>query len=296
MELKSLRYFVAVAEAGILASSALQLNMAQPPLSVQIRNLEQRIGVALFRRTARGMSLTDAGSALLVHARESLSLAREGVAAARAVAAGRRGQITIGYMFALGYDLLPKLLPELRRRAPDLELRFVEMSARNALPLVLDHAVNLALCMPAIQHEDIHTEVVASPPWRLAVHSTSPLAALRSVPISRLQGEPLISLPTGPGGAESSAVQALLRRHRVTMPVAHRVETVHAALALVLAGEGLAILPACVAAMSPARVVLRPLQRVQDSLDVAACWRRDAPRQPLQEALAAVRHCYGRTD
>ncbi len=287
-DLKSLRYFVAVADAESIGKAAARLNMAQPPLSVQIKGLEARVGVALFERTARGMRLTDAGSALLVRAREALALAEEGVAAARAVAAGRRGRLTVGYMFALGHRLLPSLVPALRQGLPEVELQFVEMSARNSVPLLLEHKVNVAVCMPAVQHDEIETTQVGSQRLRIAVPAASPLAALRSVPLASLQGQLLIGLPPGHGGPESSIVAALLRRHRVTMPVAHRVETVHAALLLVLVGEGVAIVPDCVAGICPRGVVLKPLRQVADSLAVALCWRRDAALPALPTIEAAV--------
>lgn len=291
MELKSLRYFVAVAEAESLGKAAQQLNMAQPPLSVQIRNLERRIGAELFVRTPRGMQLTDAGNALLVRAREALALAHEGVEAARAVAAGRRGRLTIGYMFALGYALLPKLVPMLRRTMPGVELQFVEMSARTHEALILEHRVNIAVCMPPVVHEDVRSVSVGTQSMRLAVLQSSPLAAMRSVPVSRLAGERLIGLPPGQGGPETSIVSALLRRHRVAPQWSHRVETVHAALALVLAGEGVALVPGCVAPLVPRQVLLKPLQRVREQLEVAVCWRRDAVLPSAEAIVAATRDC-----
>jgi DNA-binding transcriptional LysR family regulator len=259
---------------------------------VQIRNFETRIGVALFERTSRGMQLTEAGQALLVRAREALTLAQDGVEAARGVAAGRRGRLTIGYMFALGYAMLPRLVPALRRALPEVELQFVEMSARVHEPWLLEHRVNVALCMPPVRHDEIETELVGAYPLRVAVPASSPLAALRSVPVSRLEGERLIGLPAGPGGPESSIVSAVLRRHQVHVQLAHRVETVHAALALVLAGEGVAILPGCVAPLCPKAVVLRPLLRVPDRLDVAVCWRREAKLSAGAAVVAAARECF----
>jgi DNA-binding transcriptional LysR family regulator len=87
--------------------------------------------------------------------------------------------------------------------------------------------------------------------------------------------------------ADTSLVASLLRRHQVSMQVVERVETVHAAMALVLAGEGLAIVPACAAAGAPTGVVLRPLQDAPESFDVAACWRRDLA-SPLVDPFVAV--------
>jgi len=106
IDLKSLRYFVAVAEARSVGKAAERLRMAQPPLSVQIRKLEAEVGAPLFRRGTRGMDLTEAGQALLVRAGEALALAADGVEAARAVAAGSRGRISVGYMFVTARTLI----------------------------------------------------------------------------------------------------------------------------------------------------------------------------------------------
>jgi len=107
MDLRRLRYFVAVAEERSVGRAAVRLRMAQPPLSVQIRKLESEVGTPLFRRGTRGMELTAAGHALLSRAREALALTAEGFEAARAVAAGRRGRLSVGYMFALAHAVLP---------------------------------------------------------------------------------------------------------------------------------------------------------------------------------------------
>ena len=115
---RRLRYFVAVAEARSVGKAAERLRMAQPPLSVQIRKLEAEIGTPLFRRGTRGMDLTEAGQALLARAGEALALAADGAEAARAVASGRRGRVSVGYMFVLANAVLPRLIPELRRVRP----------------------------------------------------------------------------------------------------------------------------------------------------------------------------------
>src|ERR1044071_1461301 len=117
MDLRRLRYFVAVAEERSVGRAAVRLRMAQPPLSVQIRKLEAEVGTPLFRRGARGMELTAAGRALLSRAREALGLTAEGFEAARAVAAGRRGRLSVGYMFALGPARFPRFASQTRKAA-----------------------------------------------------------------------------------------------------------------------------------------------------------------------------------
>jgi DNA-binding transcriptional LysR family regulator len=292
-EFKSLRHFVAVAEAGSVGKAARQLHMAQPPLSVHIRNLETQVGAALFHRGPGGMRLTDAGHALYARAREALALANEGFESARAIAGGRRGRLVVGYMFALGYAWLPRLVPALRVALPNVELQFVEMSTLTCEAQILSHKVGIGLCIPQPTHADLAAALVGSEPLRLAMPSHSRLARLSAVPVARLQGLRLIGLPTLNQDASLSLVASLLRRHQVTMQVVERVETVHAAMALVLAGEGHAIVPACAAAAAPAGVVLRPLQGAVESFDVAACWRKDAASPLVDPFVAVARAVFG---
>lgn len=221
-DLRSLRYFVAVAEARSVGKAAIRLNMAQPPLSVHIKNLEAALGTPLFRRAAHGMEITDAGSALLTRAREALLLAHEGFDAARAIGSGRRGRIAVGTMFVLSYLLLPRLSEQLRQHLPDVEVQYVELNAVNSVPALIDSTVTVAFCLPPLVHPGILVERMGSQRLMLAVRSDSPFARMARVPVARLAGVPLIGLPVPEGNAELSVVTSMLRRHDVIMPVVQR--------------------------------------------------------------------------
>ncbi|MGJ7491096.1 LysR family transcriptional regulator [Variovorax sp. ZT4R33] len=289
VDLKSLRYFVAVAEERSIGQAARRLSMAQPPLSVQIKNLEKALGTPLFRRTARGMEITDAGQALFSRAKEALLLASEGVDAARAIGSGQRGRLTVGTMIVLSYLVLPRLVDVLRQRLPDVEIQFAELNAANKVSALVDSKVTVALCIPPVAHPGITVERIGSQPLMLAVRADSPLARLSRVPIARLSGEPLIGLPVPAGDTDQSVVASLLRRHEVSMPIAHRVETTVSALALVLAGKGGAILPACAQIGKPPGVVFRRFRDVEATMDIAACWRSDWDSPLIEPFVACAR-------
>ena len=289
IDLKSLRYFVAVAEARSVGKAAQRLHMAQPPLSVQIRNLESQLGTPLFVREASGMRLTDAGSALFARAREAMALAHDGVEAARAVGAGRRGRLAVGYMFSLGYAYLPRLVPLLHRAMPEVELQFAEMSAATVETQILEHRVAVGLCMPPIPRPDVINTLVGTQPLRLAMRADAPLARHQAIPVERLQGQKLVALPKLQREGDMSVAATMLRRRQVTMQVVERVETVHAALALVLAGEGYAFLPACAAVGRPPGVVFRKLRDVTDAFDISVSRRHDLDSPLLDPFIAAAR-------
>ncbi|SEF28160.1 LysR substrate-binding domain-containing protein [Variovorax sp. NFACC27] len=288
-DFRTLRYFVAVAEERSVGKAARRLNMAQPPLSVHIRNLEESVGTPLFRRTARGMEITDAGNALFRRAKEALLLANEGFDAARAIGSGSRGRLTVGTMIALSYLVLPRLENALRAKLPDVEIQYVELNAVNNVPALIESEVSVAICIPPIAQPGIAVERIGTQPLMLAVRTDSALARMASVPLDRLEGVPLIGLPVPEGDVDKSVVASLLRRHDVSMPVAQRVETMVSALALVLAGRGVAILPACARIGRPPGVVFRPLRNANAKMDVAACWRSDWESPLIEPFLACAR-------
>ncbi|BEP41326.1 MULTISPECIES: LysR family transcriptional regulator [Variovorax] len=288
-DFRTLRYFVAVAEERSVGKAARRLNMAQPPLSVHIRNLEASVGTPLFQRTARGMEITDAGNALFRRAKEALLLANEGFDAARAIGSGSRGRLTVGTMVVLSYLVLPRLENALRAKLPDVEIQYVELNAVNNISAVTDSDVSVAICIPPIAQAGISVERIGTQPLMLAVRADSPLARMASVPLQRLEGVPLIGLPVPEGDLDKSVVASMLRRHGVGMPVAQRVETMVSALALVLAGKGVAILPACARIGRPPGVVFRPLRNVDAKMEIAACWRSDWDSPLIQPFLACAR-------
>lgn len=290
MDLRRLRLFVAVADSGGVGRAARLLGMAQPPLTVQIRRLEAEVGTPLFQRGPRGMTPTDAGEAFLLRAREALALAEEAAESARAVAAGRRGRLAVGFMLVLSYALLPRLVPALRAALPDLELDLVEMTAGTREALLIERGVSIGLCIPPLQHADVEAEVLTRVPLLLAMPARDPLARLAAVPVERLRGRPLIGLPRLPRERDAAGVShAFLRRAGLSAQMRQTVETVTAALALVRAGEGLAVVPAPAAISRPPGVVVRPFTEGGESVELAACWRRGTPRPLLARFLAATR-------
>jgi DNA-binding transcriptional LysR family regulator len=288
-DFRTLRYFVAVAEERSVGKAARRLNMAQPPLSVHIKNLEAAVGTPLFRRAARGMEITDAGQALFQRAKEALLLAHEGFDAARAIGAGSRGRLTVGTMVVLSYLVLPRLENALRTKLPDVEIQYVELNAANNVSAITDSQVSVAICIPPIAHAGIAVERIGTQPLMLAVRADSPLARMASIPLARLSGMPLIGLPVPDGDVDKSIIASMLRRHDVSMPIAQRVETMVSALALVLAGKGLAILPASARIGRPPGVVFRPLRNLDAKMDIAVCWRSDWQSPLIEPFLACAR-------
>src|SRR5436309_2216393 len=142
MELRHLRSFVAVAEELHFGRAAERLHIAQSPLSQQIQRLERQIGVTLFERNRRKVELTEAGHAMLGHAREALAQADLAETAARAAAAGRTGTLRVGFLGSVALALLPRIVPPWRLEAPDVRLELVEGSSGEHIGAVLDQRLD----------------------------------------------------------------------------------------------------------------------------------------------------------
>ncbi len=288
-DFKTLSYFVAVAEERSVGKAARRLNMAQPPLSVHIKNLEAAVGTPLFRRAARGMEITDAGNALFQRAKEALLLANEGFDAARAIGSGSRGRLTVGTMIVLSYLVLPRLENVLRAKLPDVEIQYVELNAVNNVSAITDSQVSVAICIPPIAQAGIAVERIGTQPLMLAVRADSSLARMSSIPLARLSGVPLIGLPVPEGDVDKSVVASMLRRHDVSDADRATGRDHGVGAGLVLAGKGVAILPACAQIGRPPGVVFRPFRNVDAKMDIAACWRSDWESPLIEPFLACAR-------
>jgi DNA-binding transcriptional LysR family regulator len=147
VELRHLRYFIAVAEELNFSRAAQRLRMAQPPLSVAIRQLEKDVGASLFERTSREVKLTEAGKALLAGARRTLAEANAAVAAARRVAAGEVGILRIGHNWSAGFETLPTLGRAFRRRHPGIELVTEEMRPSRMTEALRARTIDVAVAL-----------------------------------------------------------------------------------------------------------------------------------------------------
>jgi DNA-binding transcriptional LysR family regulator len=146
-ELRQLRYFVAVAEELNFSRAARRLRMAQPPLSVAIRRLEQEIGTSLFIRSSREVKLTEAGSALLTGARRTIAESEAAVAAARRAGAGEVGNLRVGYNWSARFDTLPRLGQAFKRHRPDVELLTEEMRPNRMSAALRSGTIDVALAL-----------------------------------------------------------------------------------------------------------------------------------------------------
>ena len=197
MELRHLRYFVGVAEMENVSRAALKLHVSQPALSAQIRDLEDELGFLLLKRTAKSVSLTEAGRTFLNEARAVLQRADEGVKKARAVATAGETDLHVGYSPTPFAEILPKTLRGFQRAMPKVHIRLHDWSSKTILEGVRDGRLQLGLITRSPKTSALHDvrfEELLRQRVCVAVAPQHPFARRRAIPLSEVAAEPLIGL------------------------------------------------------------------------------------------------------
>ncbi|PKV95337.1 MULTISPECIES: LysR substrate-binding domain-containing protein [Amycolatopsis] len=288
MELRLLRYFVAVAEESHFGRAAERLRMAQPPLSRAIRHLEAELGVDLLERTTRRVALTPAGAAYLDEARAVLAAVDAARARARRVAEGREGRLTVGCVGSATYSLLPALARELRAELPAVEVRFRgEMLAPEQVAGLREGSLDLGL----LRHTeglapDLRLTVLREDRLLVAVPQDHPLATRARLAIGDLEAEGLVLHSGAAGSSMHRLVTRLCEDAGFAPHVTHEVAETSTLLTFVAAGLGVAVVPEPTAFLGVPGVVHLPLDDVPTVPLVAAT--RDETDLVMQRALAIL--------
>jgi DNA-binding transcriptional LysR family regulator len=191
-ELRHLRYFVAVAEELNFSRAAKRLHMAQPPLSVAIRKLEEEIGASLFVRSSHEVRLTEAGRAFLPGARRALADADAAVAAAQRASTGEVGTLRVGYNWSARFETLPALGQAFARHRPDLELLTEEMRPSQMPEALRSGAIDVVIALYPDISGDLSFELVRREPIVAVLSSSHPLANEEAIDLAELAGEFLL--------------------------------------------------------------------------------------------------------
>ncbi len=289
MELRHLRYFVTVAEELHFGRAAERLFISQPPLSQQIQHLEREIGVALFLRTSRSVQLTPAGEVFLRDARLILAAVDNAVLGAKRAARGEEGWLGIGFAASATYDLLPAVLHDFRQSYPAIALSLVELNAAEQAVALHDHSIHVGFARPPIVDDLFVVAAVLKEPFVVALPATHPLVASTAVSLAELACEDFVSFPERPPPSYAQCVrQACEMASGFTPRVVQEVREMQTAISLVVAGLGIALLPASVANLHRAGLVLLPLQEPAPRTELAIVSRRDDPSPVLANFLAIV--------
>lgn len=275
VELRHLRYFIAVAEELNFSRAAQRMHMAQPPLSAAIRQLERDLGVDLFVRTTREVKLTEAGRAFLDGARRTLADAERAAEDAKRAAAGELGHLRIAYSWSTRFETLPALGRAFRASHPDVELLAQELWNARMPAAFASGSIDVALSVcPEIAAE---LELVSIRNERLValLPEAHPLAREEAIPLSALADEEFIVFPREIAPRLHDAFMAIYRRAGFEPRV--RNESFHTGWDLGVLAEipAVAIAPRTVTAGLPDGIVAVAISEPTDSLETCLVWRAD---------------------
>ena len=287
MELRHLRYFHVVAAERNFTRAAAKLNMAQPPLSRQIRQLEDELGAELFVRGARPLELTEAGRVLLEHATQVLDRMEDIRTGVRALGSSRRVAFPIGFVGSTIYGALPRALRRFRAARPDLDLRLIEMTTLEQLAALDERRIAIGFGRLRFEKIGLTQRVLREEPLIAALAPDSPLAERDDpLPLAALAAEPLVVYPRKPRPSFADQVLALFRDRALPLRALVEAGELQTALGLVASGAGVCVAPEAVAG-SRRDVAFRPIAGPQATSPIIATMRT-GERSEAAEALLAL--------
>jgi DNA-binding transcriptional LysR family regulator len=291
MELRHLRYFVAVAEEQNVTRAARRLHLAQPALSRQIRDLEEELGAALFERSAASLRLTDGGRLFLNEAREVLRRADEAVQAIRATATGKKSEIHIGYAPSPTAEFLPHILRAYEKAAPEVRVTLHDLTADEMVAGVRAKQLHAALVVeyPGIRSRELIFEKLRSYRIGVMLNKGHPLTARRAVSVDEVLAEPLVVFNRKDYSDYHSWLTHLLDVPARKLRVAQQCDGVSSVITAVEAGGGIAVAGECTMLTAGSRVAFVPFKPALPPLVVGICYNRRMRAAPALNFVTAAR-------
>lgn len=287
MELRHLRYFVMLAETLHFGRAAARLHISQPPLTRQIRALEESLGTLLFIRSRQGVALSPAGAALLPEARRILRDAEALRDGARHVAQGQIGKLRLGFISTAAYNVLPQLLPDFHRSHGGVQLQLQEATTDVQLAQLREGALDVGFVLPpvvdrALAYAPVHHEaLIAALPANRRWPAQLSLAALAE--------EAFVLFPRAAGSSLYDLIIGFCQRAGFSPRVEQEAIQMQTIVSLVAAGMGVALVPASLMHMRRTGVVYRPLKEKSPPVEIGLVWRSSDDSPAVQAFVAAAR-------
>jgi DNA-binding transcriptional LysR family regulator len=288
IETRQIRYFVALAEHLHFGKAALALNMAQPALSQQIRQLEDELGTPLFERNTRRVTLLPAGNNFLARAQAILHELSLAVEEARDINVGQSGSVRIGFVSTAAPRLIPELLHRLRRKYPRIQVDLYETDPDDQVQQLHWLKIDIGLMLFHPNDPALNTAVIARNRVMVALPRKHPLAARKAIPIKELANETFVLSPKFTHPDFREFVLDLCRRHGVVPKRTQQVGLIQTALSLVAGGAGIAFIPESLEELRPRSVVFRPLAGPEVSVPLYAVWKPGGETKVVANVLAEI--------
>jgi DNA-binding transcriptional LysR family regulator len=290
MELRLLRYFVAVAEELHFTRAARRLNMAQPPLSQQILRLEEELGVPLLARSKRHVELTEPGRQFLASAREILAQVERAADQVRRMGRGEEGRLAIGMVTSVAFeDRWPRLLRAYRALRPAVAITIQEMGGNAQLQALREGRLQVGFLRPPAAHPGLGATPFLREPLVAVLPEEHPLAGRKRIPLAALAGDTFITIPRSLVQDAPDLVLSACARAGFTPHATQEAMGVQSVMSFVSAGFGVSLLPRTARRLTPGGVVCVALAPPAESVEISAMYRAEHGSPVLAGFLEVLR-------
>ncbi|MDF7825819.1 LysR family transcriptional regulator [Pontiellaceae bacterium B12227] len=287
MELRHLRYFIAVAEELHFGRAAERLHMAQPPLSQQIKGLEEELGVQLLARTKRKVELTPAGRLFLDEARLTLVQAERAQRIAVEAEQGVRGRLRVGFVTSACYSILPVLVRRFRKDNPLIDLELMEMTPSRQIEAMEEGSIDVGILRPPVGPSCLLVKTLLEEPLVAALPIDHRKADQKAISLQTLSEDAFVLFPRHHGPGIFDVVMKACHEAGFTPQVSYSPNEMQTLLAYVAAGLGVSLVPQSLSAFHPASIVYRPLRGSRIRLELALISRREE-NNPILDLFCAL--------
>lgn len=289
MELRHLRYFIAVAEELHFGRAARRFFISQPPLSKQIKQLEDEVGAALLSRSRRHVHLTEAGKLFLVQAKEIIAKAEAAMEVARRTGSGERGGLVIGYIAYAGIEVLQKTLTIFRQLWPDVDVGLKRLPCMEQADALRAHRIDLGFLCPPVEPDGLELEIILREPFLAALPRKHPLARHKSVRLADLANEPFIFSRRDCDLGYRAQVAAICRKVGFQLSVAREAHEEETIFPMVASGLGISLVPDSMRKVRLKGILLRHLKDCSDKVELAIAWRKNDDSALVNNFRTAIR-------
>jgi len=291
VELRHLRYFVAVAETENVSRAALKLHVSQPALSRQIRDLEDELGFLLLERSAKSVRLTDAGRTFLIEARAVLQRAEDAVKKAKAVATGVDGELHVGYAPSLTARILPPTLRAFQAELPNVRVKLHDLSTEEMFAGLREGKLQLAFVPKPVGRmlRELYFEALIRDPIRLAISPKHPLARHRAVSVAEIAREPIIAYSRKDYPDAHELLDKVFAPAKARPRIVEEHDSVSGLIAAVESGAGSAVVTRTLTCTAGVRLKLLPISPAPDPLVIGIVYAHKGPNTAGEKFLKCAK-------